>query len=52
MAGERVFLAAKGRIKCGDNPRMTEDRIIAPGATREDDAVEASIHNATTGRAS
>ena len=27
----------------GDNPGMTEDRIIAPGATREDDAVEASI---------
>ncbi len=49
MAGERVFLAAKGRIKCGDNPRMTEDRIIAPGATREDDAVEASIRPRSLG---
>ena len=27
----------------GDNPRMTEDRIIAPAATREDEAIEASI---------
>jgi Holliday junction DNA helicase RuvB len=27
----------------GDNPGMTEDRLIAPAATREDDAVEASI---------
>ena len=30
-------------MSIGDNPRMTEDRIIAPVATREDDAVEASI---------
>jgi len=27
----------------GDNPGMTEDRLIAPAATREDEALEASI---------
>ncbi len=26
-----------------DNPRMTDDRIIAPDATRDDEAIEASI---------
>ena len=27
----------------GDNARMTEDRIIAPGGTREDEVIEATI---------
>ena len=32
-----------GQLYISDNPGMTEDRIIAPAATRDDEAVEASI---------